>query len=589
MPQKIDYVKIAKNYAKEAIADKKREKFCLYIQQASKRFLDDLKRAKKKDCKFFFDDWHANDACDFIEKLPHVKGVWDTPNIILDDSHVFFVVQLFGFRKKEPIKIQGWGKDGLFYPRRFNTAFFVVARKNAKSLLLSSIGNYCLCCEPEPGAEILSAATTYDQASIIFKTSKEQVIKTSQLREAFGLETWSKSITRPSTGSNFFAIHAKASTQDGLNPSCILIDEVHAHKDSDLINVLQSASGARKNPLFLCATTEGYVNAGPWQEYKHFIKQLLAGVFGTNADHFLASYYCLDEENKSLGIKADEEFDESKWIKANPLLAVNPSLMDKIREHAVEAKAIPSKLSEFRIKRINRPASGSGGWVDLTKFEKCKGKIDLDYLENFPCYGGLDLASTMDIASFRLIWEIENFFYTYGWRFVPMDQVKLRTSRGTVPYESWVNQGFLIQTEGNTIDYNKIQQQIELCAERFKIQKIGFDPWNASQTASNLMDYGLEMLEFIQGPKSYHPAMKTFERAYVDGRFNYNEDPVLKWCASNLIARTDTNENLAPDRKKSTEKIDDMVALLMAVGISQSTEEDDEDYSEFLKCPIILN
>jgi phage terminase large subunit-like protein len=581
-----NYVAIAKGYAKEAIADTKRKKFNLFIRQAAQRFIDDLKRAKQKDCGFFFDEWHANDACDFIEKLPHVEGNWKTPNIELHESHIFFIVQLFGFRKKDHVFINGWGEDNKFYPRRFSTAFFIIARKNAKSLLASSILNYCNCCEPEEGAQILSAATTFDQASIVFNASKAQVQKTADLREAFGLEVFAKSITRVKTGSVFHPIHAKASTQDGLNPSHVSLDEVHAHKNADLINVLQSAAGARNNPLFLFTTTEGYMNAGPWQEYKQFCKRLLAGIFGTTADHFLVSYYCLDEENKGLNIKADEEFNEATWIKANPLIEVNPLLLDAIRKDAIEAKQMPSKLSEFRIKRINRPASTSDGWVDLTKWEQCKGEVDLDWLENYPCWGGLDLASTMDLASFRLVWLVEGILYTYGWRFVPEEQVKFRKERGTIPYESWVNQGLIIATSGNTIDYSIIEKKIELASERFKIQTIGYDPWNSSDIVSRLVDYGLDFVEFIQGPRSYHPAMKALEKAYIDNKLRHGGDPVLTWCASNLIARTDVNLNTAPDRKKSTDKIDDMAALLMAIGVSQVNDEA-ENLEGFIECPII--
>lgn len=313
-----NFVQIAIDYATDAINDKKRKMHCKLIRQAAKRFLDDLKRADKKNCPFFFDEWHANDACDFIEKLPHVEGNWDCPTIIMHPSHVFFVVQLFGFRKKEALNIKEWGDDGKFYPRRYSTALFAVARKNAKSTLSSAIANYCLCCEPEDGAQVISAATTFPQASIIFNTAKRMVEKTTDLKEGFGLECWAKSISRFETGASFKPIHAKASTQDGLNPSHVFIDEIHAHKTADLLNVLQSAMGARANPLFVYTTTEGYVNAGPWQEIRKFARDVLKGVFKNEADHFLAVFYCLDDD--------DDEFDETVWIKANPLMDVNPYL-----------------------------------------------------------------------------------------------------------------------------------------------------------------------------------------------------------------------------------------------------------------------
>jgi phage terminase large subunit-like protein len=569
-----DYVKVATDYAKKAVADKKRKKHGLLIQQAAKRFLDDLKRARKRKGRpFIFDAWHANDVCDFLEKLPHVEGKWDTPTIVLHPSHVFFLVQLFGFRQNDPVYIAGWGEDGMFHPRRFTSALFAVARKNAKSTLAAGVLNYCLCCEPEEGAQVISAATTFPQASIIFNTAKRQVEKTQPLREAFGLECWAKSISRFETGGCFKPIHAKASTQDGLNPSHVGLDEIHAHKTADLLNVLTSAAGARGNPLWLYTTTEGYTNPGPWAEIRMFAKKLLSGVFGTDADHFLAVFYAVDEDNKQLKIKADDEFDEAAWIKANPLMDVNPHLLAAIRKEAIEAKQMPSKLAEFRIKRLNRPASTADGWVDLTKWQACGGEVDLEWLAQYPCTGGLDLASTTDLASFRLVWDVDGVLYTWGMRWAPESAVKFRTERGTVPYQSWVESGLLKQTEGNVTDYAVIEADIVAACERFHVEQIAYDKWNASDLVNRLVDtHDLPMIEFVQGPKSYHPAMQALERAYISKKVAHGGDPILNWCASNLIARRDQNLNMAPDKKRSADKIDDMAALLMAIGVGQSDE-----------------
>jgi phage terminase large subunit-like protein len=310
---------------------------------------------------------------------------------------------------------------------------------------------------------------------------------------------------------------------------------------------------------------------------------------GDDADHFLVVFYALDNEDKNLKIKADDEFDETNWIKANPLMTVNPELLVAIRKEAVEAKSMPSKLSEFRIKRLNRPASVAGGWVNLTKWNECSGKVDLDFLEKHPCFGGLDLASSSDLASFRMLWNVDGKFYTHGWRFVPRDGVVSRTSRGTVPYEKWVNDGMIIQTDGNIIDYKVIEKVIVDANERFQIKMIGYDRWNATDLVTRLLDSDVPLIEFVQGTKSFHPAMRLLEEKYMTGKLAHGGDAVLSWCASNLVSRTDVNNNNAPDRKNSSDKIDDMVALLMAVGISASgNDSDEEDFNGFLKCPIII-
>lgn len=548
-----DYVAIAKDYAKRAADKKNKGKFGIWMRLAGQRFLNDLKRAEKKNAPFFFDEWHACDVCDFAEKLPHVEGTWDTPTIVLHESHVFFLVNLFGFRKQ----------DGT---RRFSTALFAIARKNAKSTLASIIGLYCQNCEGENGPQVITGATTGQQARIVFKVAKSMVEKTADLREAFGLEPFANAIASYNNGGTFKPINAKASTQDGLNPSCTILDELHAHKNHDLMNVLKSAAGARKNALFLYLTTEGYANPGPWEEEREFAKKVLRGLI--EADHYLVVYYAVDEKDEDLGTEADDDFDESAWVKANPLMEVNPELLKKIREAAIEAKDKPGSHAEFKIKRLNRPSSVSQGWVNLTKWRECKGAVDLEYLKGFPCDGGLDLSSTTDLASFRLVWNIEGFIYTYGWRYVPSVAVRQRTQRGLIPYAGWVLKEYLIESGNEAIDYEPIEKQIIWAHQNFNLRSVGYDGWNAAQTVQHLNDAGVKMERFIQGPQSYHPAMQALEIAYLNGKLAHGNDPILNWNASNLVARKDVNLNSAPDKKKAAEKIDDMCALLMGIGRS---------------------
>jgi len=551
-PPENDFVEVAIGYAKAAAADRG-GRFGRLIKLASKRFLDDLKRAKKKGAPFSFSRDHANHACSWIELLPHVEGKWETPEIRLHPSHVWFVVQLFGFRKP----------DGT---RRFTSALFAVARKNAKSTLSAAILLYCECCEEEEGAQVISAATTGSQARIIFNVAKRMAEKKADLREAYGLECWANAISRVETGATFKPINAKASTQDGLNPSHVGLDEIHAHKTPDLLNVLQSAAGARRNPLWLFTTTEGYANPGPWSEIRQFATQLLEGVFGDAADHFLAIFFAVDKD--------DGDFDEKAWHKANPLMDVNPHLLAAIRKESIEAKAMPSKLAEFQIKRLNRPAAAANGFILLPKWNACHGVVDLDALKDVPCWGGLDLASTRDLASLRLVWRLDDKIITWGRRWVPESAVAQRTERGTVPYAGWVAAGLLEQTEGEVTDYAVIEQAVLDVHERFNLQSLAFDRWNATEMVSRLVAAEVPLVEFIQGTKSYHPAMVELERAYIGKRLVHDGDPVLAWCAANLVARKDVNLNMAPDKRRSADKIDDITALLMAIGISIPVAEE---------------
>lgn len=558
-PDGRDYCGVALAYAKRAADEKNRARFGKWIRLAARRYLRDLERARKKGGPFYFDREEACRACAFIECLPHVEGKWKNAdgspqlNIVLHDSDVFFVVQLFGFRKP----------DG---SRRFSMALKAIARKNAKSTVAAAIGLYCQCCEDELGPQVISGATTGKQARIVFGVAKRMVEKTPALRDAFGLEAFANAIPSYSNGGSFMPINAKASTQDGLNPSTTILDEIHAHKTHDLLNVLRSAAGARANPLFLFTTTEGYETPGPWPELRHFAEQVLLEI--VEADHFLAVIYAVDEADEEAGTPADDDFDESTWIKANPLIEVNPILLAEIRKEAIEAKAMPGRHAEFKIKRLNRRSSVAGGWINLSKWRACSGAVDLEALRSVPAYGGLDLASTTDLCSFRLGWKVGERWFTHGWRFVPKAAVKARTERGLVPYEPWIRAGYLIEAGDEVIDYDLVREYILQAKSRFLIRNVGFDRWNAAQLVAKLEKDGLPMQEFIQGPRSYHPAMQELERAYVSGQLSHGNDPVLNWCASNLVARRDVNMNTAPDKRRAADKIDDIVALLMGIGSS---------------------
>lgn len=558
-----DYIESAIEYAHEALRDRKGERFNVDVRRAARRFFYDLRRASRENHPFVFSALHATDACAFIEKLPHVEGKWEFRTIKLVPAQCFFIVQLFGFRRH----------DGA---RRFSSALWSVARKNAKSSLAAAILLYVLCRENEMGPQILAAATTGDQAKIVWGIARRMVEATPGMAERFDLEVFQRSIVRHEMGGSFRPINAKASTQDGLNPSALCFDELHAHKTRDLYDVLRSAAGSRRNPLFLYTTTEGYENAGPWSEVREFAKQILNRIL--EADHFLCVMYGLDD--------ADDDFDESKWGKANPLLGISVSV-DKMREYANEAKQQPGSLSEFRIKRLNRQASVAEGFIDLLKWRRCSLPVILEQLRGAPCYGGLDLASTRDMCAWRMLWHHEGKWWTWGRYWVPENAVASRTERGTVPYKAWVENGYLTQTPGDVTDYDLIRKQIIADFEQYEPRRIGFDPWNATQLALELTQIGVPMEKFIQGTRSFTGAMSALERAYISGNLCHGGDPILQWNAANMVVRYDVNRNRAPDRKKSADKIDGLVALLMAFGLAEADET--EYMAQALADPVRLN
>lgn len=541
-----NYCQVAYEFALEAARDVKGKKHCRWVQLAAKRHLEDLKR---KGWAYWFSEWHGNDVCDFIEKLPHVEGKWETLTIRLEPPQIFILVNIFGWRRGDY--------------RRFSSTYIEMARKGAKSTVTSGVALYCLTCEDEPGPQVIIGATTSEQAGKVFNPAKNMVKQTPDLREAFGLTAWSRSITCEDSGGYIQTINSKASTQDGWNPHVGILDELHAHKDRGLYDVIRSAFGSRRNPLMWCITTAGYILDGVCYEQRTLVTKILEGF--VEADHYFGIIFTLDLERDGDPTKGDDPLDPRVWVKANPMLGITPTL-ESMESFAKEAIASPDSMGEFQTKRLNIWTSAKGGWINTISWKKCNGPIDILKLRSVPAYGGLDLASVSDITAWVIAWILDDWLYCRCRFYLPEDTVEPRTKKANLPYQQWVKAGYLTVTPGNITDYDFVKRDIKEDMSAFNIKEIGYDSWNATQTANDLINDGAPLVEMIQGPKTFHPAMQELERRIKSGRFSHGDNPVLSWMASNIVARRDANRNMAPDKKNSQEKIDGIVSLLMALG-----------------------
>lgn len=538
-----DYAQIAYDFAVEASKDRYGKKHCKWVRLAAKRHLADLKKQSRKTYPYKFDEWCANDICDFAEKFPHIEGEWDSETITLEPPQIFILCCVFGWRKK----YSGH--------RRFTTVYIEMARKGAKSTLTAVIALYCLACEGEVGPQIIIGATTGEQANKVFNPARQMAKKSPDFCEINGIEVLARSIACSTSGGFIQTINARSDTQDGWNPYVSVLDELHAHKDRGLYDVMRSAMGARKSPLLWIITTAGYNIAGVCYDQHKFVKQILQDV--VVADHYFGIIFTLDEK--------DDVFDESKWIKANPLLGITPSI-ESMREYAVEAKSSPDSLGEFKTKRLNVWSSARGAWLSLPKWKKNGGAVSYDDLRGVPVYGGLDLSSIEDITAWVLVAMVNGRLKVVPKFWLPEETIKPRTERANLPYESWVEQGYLEKTPGAVIDYKYVERQIRTDFDQLDIRQIGYDKWNSSQLVNNLDEEGIPMVRVIQGPITYNPAMKEVERLYSSRLIDHGGHPVLEWMASNVVTKPpDDNNNIAPSRRRSGEKIDGMVAMLMAV------------------------
>ncbi|MGY4572585.1 terminase TerL endonuclease subunit [Bradyrhizobium sp. USDA 3256] len=545
-----DYPSIAERYCRDVLAGA--VVAGKWTRLACRRHLQDLARAGDATFRYTFSAWHASDVCDFIEKLPHVEGKWASPTITLEPWQVWLLVCVFGWRRKS---------DG---GRRFEQSYVEVARKNAKSALTSGVSLYCLTCDGEVGPQIKTAATTGGQARIVFDVASKMARATPDLREAFGLEVMANSVVCHQNNGSIQPINAKSSTQDGLNPHLTVVDELHAHKDRSLFDVLRSATGARKNPLMWMITTAGYSTIGVCYEQRDYLCKVLEGV--VEDDSYFGVIYTLDE--------GDNPFDETVWPKANPNLNVSVDI-EKMRAYARQAKNSPASEGEFRTKRLNLWQNSHSTWLSIEQWKACGDTtLKIDDFAGKLAWIGVDLADTNDVAALVIVFERDGVHHAFARFYLPEDLVEICAHRTTTHYKVWADQGFITTTKGDFIDHNAIEQDIRALCEAHQVMSIRLEHYGSAQIAANLMEDGLPVEIVHKKPETYSEPAKLLE-AWVEVRkFRFDGNPVLTWMASNCVVDRRVNGSILPkkEHKDSPKKIDGIDALIMAIGAAAAGE-----------------
>lgn len=539
-----DYVAIAVKYAKVAAVDEDRHGY--WNRKAATRFLLDLERADDADCAFTFSHEHAADVCDFIEKLPHVEGTWANPLIVLEPWQVFTLVNIFGFRRRA---------DG---KRRFSTAYIEVARKNGKSALSSGVALYCLCCEGEAGPQVKTAATTGDQARIVFDVARAMVEKTPDLRDAFGVDALANSILCKANMGTIKPINAKASTQDGLNPHLNIIDELHAHKDRKLFDVLKSAQGARSNPLAWYITTAGYNVTGVCYEQRTMVTKILDGVI--EAEHYWGCIWTLDE--------TDDWRDEACWIKANPNYGVSIR-PDKMREECLEARQSPASENEFLTKRCNKWLSSAANWLSMPNWDLCQHKGEWPDFAGQDVWVGMDLSSRNDMTAVALVWQRDGALWVKVQYYLPEDVIAKRVERGFAFYSEWANNGTLIATPGDWIDREVIEAYVREQCEIYRPRMVVCDTYGVGpDIVASLSADGIPAGQLYFTAKNIGSAALELEaRVKSGGRLWHDGNSALRWNASNTFVERRVDGSILPKKEAagSENKIDGIAAICMAM------------------------
>jgi phage terminase large subunit-like protein len=478
----------------------------------------------------------------FRDMLVHTKGEWAGQPFVLLPWQAEVVRQLFGTLRP----------DGL---RQYRRAYIEVPRKNGKTCWVAGLGLYLLLADGESGAEIYSAAADRDQAGIMFEQAKAMVEANADLKAHVAI--YRRELVVPSTGSRYRVLSADAPTKHGLNAHGILFDELHAQPNRELFDVLYTSTGARRQPLCVAITTAGYDrNSICWEQHALAVK-----VRDGRLDDptFLPVLYGADPE--------DDWTAEATWRKANPSLGETVKL-DYLAAEGRRAQELPGYQNTFKRLHLCLWTEQADRWLDVATWDRGAAPLPDDaVLHDRPCWGGLDLASTHDLTAFVLVWPREaGGYWVRPWFWLPAEGLAERARKDRVPYDVWREQGALRVTEGNVTDYDVIREDLRELAERYQIQAIAFDRWNATQLVTQLQQDGATMVAMGQGFNSLAAPTREVERLVLEGSLQHGGHPVLRWMVANAAVEQDPVGNRKPSKRKSRERIDGVVALIMALG-----------------------
>jgi phage terminase large subunit-like protein len=509
--------------------------------------------------------WYDQDAAEmavgfFRECLTHVKGEKAGQPFELDNWQENIISTIFGWKRQDNT-------------RRFRTVYIEVPRKNGKSTLSAAIALFLLFSEGEPGAEIYSAAAEREQASIVFDIAAQMVAAEPVLRGCS--KTFRKSIVKGA--SSYKVLSADAYTKHGLNASAIIFDELHAQPNRDLWDVLATSTGARTQPLTIAITTAGYDRNSICYEVHDYASKVRDGII--EDETFLPVIYGADEK--------DDFKDPATWKKANPGLGTSIRL-DYLEIEAKKAAELPSYENTFRRLHLNQWTEQAIRWIPINRWDEA------DPFAAFgerAVYAGLDLASTTDIAALVMVAQDDEGGFDVMSRFwIPAENAHRRERKDRVPYEAWIREGLVTATPGDVIDYDQIREDILALTKEVNIKQIAVDRWNATQIVTQLdgeLPAGT-MVMFGQGYRSMSAPSKQLEALVMSRKLHHDNNPVMRWMASNCAIQTDPAGNIKPtkDEKKSTGKIDGIVALVMA--LARATADNDDGDSVYEDRGIII-
>jgi phage terminase large subunit-like protein len=478
----------------------------------------------------------------FRDCLSFTAGQWKAAPFRLQPWQQAIVANIFGWKRP----------DGT---RRYREAFVYVPRKNGKSELAGGLGCLLTFADGEPAAHVYCAAADREQARLVFNAARTMVLAEPEL--AGRAKLYTNAILVESTGNVLKVVSAEAYTKHGFNAHGVIIDELHAQPNRELVDVLTTSTGARRQPLIVHITTADFDRESICNEKHQYACKVRDGLVEDPA--FLPVIYAAERD--------DDWTDPTVWAKANPNLGVSVS-REYLERECRRAKETPSYENTFKRLHLNMPTQQDVRWLALEAWDSCGSEpVEEAMLHGRHCFAGLDLSTTTDVTALVLVLPDDDGGVTLVPRFwIPADSARKRELRDHVPYETWVRQGLIEMTPGNVVDYGVVRSRIQELGQRFPIREIAVDPWNATHLCTQLQGDGFEVVTFGQGFKDMTAPSKEFEKLVVSRKLRHGGHPVLRWMAANVAVESDAAGNLKPSKKKSTERIDGIVAAIMGLG-----------------------
>lgn len=492
-----------------------------------------------------YDSAAGDRACAFFsECLTHIEGELSGKPFVLQPWQRGIVKNLFGWKRP----------DGT---RRYREAFVFVPRKNGKSPTAAGILNYMLFCDGEPGAQIVGAAGSVEQAALLFRHAVGMVRNEKELDDRATIyDGYRQIVLKSDRASAYKVLSADADTKHGGNLHFGVIDELHVQRTRDLLDTLRTSCANRRQPLLLYITTAGWDRHSICYEVYEYACKVRDGVIQESA--FLPAIWEAPD--------GSDWKEESTWRIANPNLGVSVSL-DYLRRECKRAIETPAYQNTFKRLHLNIWTETDERWLSLDTWDKCGEPFDVDELAGAKCWGGLDLSTSIDLTAFALVFPWKDGFRVLVRTWVPMARARQKEDRDRVPYSQWGADGHCILHRGETIDYGDVIDRIVSDSQRFAIQDIGFDPYNCAHVAETLSKtHGIEMVAYRQGFLSMNEPCKRLEALLLQGKLWHGGNPVLRWAASNAAAETDAAGNTKPSKAMSTQRIDPLVAVIMGLG-----------------------